>query len=206
MLLQQYIPGQEFGLLWYRPPGDLRGTLFSITDKRMPTVTGDGRSTLERLILADARAVCHAPLLLDRQAERLWEIIPAGEVVALVELGTHSRGATFLDGGRLRTPFLEEAVDRVSRAFEGFCFGRYDVRAESEEALQAGRFQVIELNGVSSEATSIYDPSNGLLAAYRTLFEQWRIAFEIGGLNQRAGAPVTTVRELWGLVRRWRSA
>jgi 2-C-methyl-D-erythritol 4-phosphate cytidylyltransferase/2-C-methyl-D-erythritol 2,4-cyclodiphosphate synthase len=34
--------------------------------------------------------------------------------------------------------------------------------------LQAGQFTVIELNGATSEATSIYDPGNGLFAAYRT--------------------------------------
>lgn len=206
LLLQRYIPGREFGLFYYREPGDLRGTLFSITDKRMPTVTGDGRSTLERLILSDDRAVSQARFLLEQHAERLWEVIPAGEVVPLVQLGTHCRGATFLDGARLRTPLLEEAVDGVSRSLEGFWFGRYDVRAESEAALQAGQFQVIELNGVSSEATSIYDPSNRLFSAYRTLFEQWTIAFEIGALNRKAGARVAGVGEVWGLVRRWGSA
>lgn len=206
VLLQEFIPGREFGLFYYRAPGDLRGTLYSITDKRMPTVTGDGRSTLERLILQDERAVCHARFLLASHAERLWEVIPAGEVVPLVQLGTHSRGATFLDGGRLRAPLLEDAIDAVSRGFEGFWFGRYDVRTESEAALQAGQFQVIELNGVTSEATSIYDPSHRLLAAYRTLFEQWRIAFEIGAVNRRAGARVAGLREILALVRRWGSA
>ena len=39
-------------------------------------------------------------------------------------------------------------------------------------------FHVIELNGVSAEAT-ITDPSVNILAAYRVLYRQWRIAFEI---------------------------
>jgi D-serine deaminase-like pyridoxal phosphate-dependent protein len=72
--------------------------------------------------------------------------------------------------------------------------------------LQAGRFTVIELNGATSEATSIYDPGNGLLTAYRTLARQWRILFEIGSRNRRAGIKSTGLRELAALLRRHREA
>jgi glyoxylase-like metal-dependent hydrolase (beta-lactamase superfamily II) len=125
-----------------------------------------------------------------------------------VELGTHCRGAVFYDGTALQTPVLVEAVDRLSRTFrdDGFWFGRYDVRTDSEETLQAGRFRVIELNGATSEATSIYDPRHGLLDAYRTLREQWRILFEIGDRNRAAGARPATFRELFDLLRRHRAA
>jgi hypothetical protein len=84
----------------------------------------------------------------------------------------------------------------MSRVFDGFYFGRYDVRARSVEDFSAGRFTVIELNGVTSEATHIYDPRIGLVEAYRALFEQWRLAFEIGAENVRRGAETTSIREL----------
>lgn len=206
ILAQEYIPGLEFGIFYYRLPGEVRGRIFSITDKRFPSVTGDGRSTLERLILEHDRAVCMAPVFLARHAPRLWEVPAAGEVIPLVELGTHVRGAVFYDGTALRTPELEGAVDTLSRSYDGFWFGRYDVRAESVAALQAGRFRVIELNGVTSEATSIYDPSNSLVSAWRTLGEQWRAAFEIGTRNRTAGARPATLRELVMLLRRHREA
>ncbi|HET9530021.1 MAG TPA: carboxylate--amine ligase, partial [Blastocatellia bacterium] len=97
----------------------------------------------------------------------------------------------------VRTPELERAIDEISRGFEGFYFGRYDIRTPSIEAFKQGRdFKVIELNGVTSEATSIYDPKNSLFAAYRVLFEQWRIAFEIGAANRARGTPATSIREL----------
>jgi len=47
--------------------------------------------------------------------------------------------------------------------------------------------KIVELNGVTSEATHIYDPKLSLFGAYRVLFEQWRIAFEIGYLNRTRG-------------------
>ena len=101
---------------------------------------------------------------------------------------------------------LEAAVDRISRGYEGFYFGRYDVRTDSEEALKDGRFRVIELNGVTSEATSIYDPRHRLVDAYSTLMRQWRIAFEIGERNRAAGVRPATLRQLSGLLRRHRTA
>ena len=111
-----------------------------------------------------------------------------------------SRGAIFLDGAHARTPALEDAVDRIGRAVDGFCFGRFDVRAESLEAFKDGRFAVIELNGVTSEATNIYDPVNRLWTAYRILFAQWRIAFEIGAANRACGVTPTRLRDLFALV------
>jgi hypothetical protein len=116
------------------------------------------------------------------------EVPPEGERVRLVEIGSHCRGALFLDGAWAKTAELEEAIDRVSRGFDGFYFGRYDIRTPSVEDFLRGRnFKVVELNGVTSEATHIYDPSNGLLDAYRVVFEQWRLAFEIGAANRARG-------------------
>jgi membrane protein DedA with SNARE-associated domain len=206
VLAQQFVPGLEFGIFYYRIPGDDRGRIFSITDKRFPAVTGDGRSTLERLILIDDRAVCMARFLLDKHAARLYEVPQEGQVMPLVELGTHCRGAAFFDGSDLSTEALEAEVDLISRRFPGFWFGRYDVRADSVADLQAGKFMVIELNGATSEATSIYDPGNGLFAAYRTLARQWRILFDIGSRNRRAGIQPTGLRELGALLRRHREA
>ncbi len=204
VIAQAYVPGMEFGVFYVRRPSEPRGRIFAITDKRMPVVVGDGQNTLERLILADPRAIAMAPTYLEKQASRLREIPDKGESVQLVELGTHARGAYFHDGAALVTPELTEAVERVTRAFAGFYFGRYDVRSDSTEAFRRGEFRVIELNGVTSEATSIYDPSYGLFRAYRTLFAQWRLAFAIGAENRGRGVEPTGIAELLRSVGRYR--
>ena len=204
-LVQQFVPGQEFGVFYIRHPGEERGTIFSITDKRLLTLTGDGRRNLQDLILQDERAVCMAPLHFRRHAARLTAVPAAGEPVPLVELGTHCRGAVFLDGEWVRTPALERAIDELSRRFEGFYFGRYDIRTTDLTEFQQGRgFRVLELNGATAEATSIYDPTNRIGAAYRTLFTQWRLLFEVGAANIARGARPATIGELWQLVRRHR--
>jgi pimeloyl-ACP methyl ester carboxylesterase/membrane protein DedA with SNARE-associated domain len=191
-IIQEHVAGSEFGVFYYRRPEEARGRIFSITEKRFPVVIGDGVSTLEQLILKDRRAVCMARFYLNRQAPNLWQVPGRGERVQLVELGTHCRGAIFLDGSWVKTEALEQAIDQISRGFDGFYFGRFDIRTPSIEDFKQGRnFKVIELNGVTSEATHIYDPKNSLLAAYRVLFEQWRIAFEIGAHNRQRGVEPT---------------
>lgn len=201
-IVQEYIAGREFGVFYIRHPDEAAGRIFSITDKRLPTLWGDGESTLEALILADDRAVCMAPFHLERHKARLGHVPAAGVPVELVEIGNHCRGAIFLDGNHLATPELVAAIDEASRGYDGFFFGRYDLRVPSEEHLKAGRdFRILELNGVTSEATHIYQPGASLFSAYRTLFTQWRLAFEIGAANARRGARPMPLRELLGLLR-----
>src|ERR1700756_2624734 len=57
VILQEYVPGEEYGVFYYRYPDDERGRILSVTEKRMPTLVGDGQRTVEELILADDRAV-----------------------------------------------------------------------------------------------------------------------------------------------------
>lgn len=200
-MAQQFVPGPELGIFYLRLPEEPRGRIFSITEKVMATVVGDGRRRLEQLILDDPSLLAMAPTYLDLMASRLDEVPGARVDVPLTELGTHCRGAIFLDGRRLRTEDLERACEEIARSFDGFYFGRFDVRAPSLEAFEQGRgFKILELNGVTSEATHIYDPKHGLFHAYGVLFEQWRWAFRIGQQNRRRGAGVTSVAQIFKLL------
>jgi len=200
-IVQKYDHGMEFGIFYYRYPGEPEGRIFSITEKRFPALIGDGLSTIAELVLRDERAVCLADLYLSRLKRSADDVPAAGELVPLAELGSHCRGAVFLDGAKLETEALRSAVDAIARKFAGFHFGRFDVRSESIEDLQNGRFEVLELNGVSAEATHIYDPSVRLLEAYRVLFRQWRIAFEIGARNRNLGHQPMLMRDFIAMLR-----
>jgi membrane protein DedA with SNARE-associated domain len=200
-VVQEYATGEEFGVFYYREPDQDQGRIFSITRKVFPEVVGDGTRTLEALILADERAACMARLYMERNAHRLWEVPAAGERVRLTDVGNHCRGTIFFDGTALRTPAMEEVFDRLSKSVPDFYFGRYDVFVPCAEDLQDGRnIKVIELNGATAEATSIYDPKNGLFDAYRVLFEQWRILFRIAQKNRERGAAVVPWQELLRLL------
>jgi len=202
VIAQEFAPGEEFGVFYYRHPEAEQGQIFSITHKKLVQVTGNGKDTLERLILDDKRALRMAKFFFKKH-EDLLETVPAkGEKISLTDLGTHCRGALFLDGREHITEALRASIDELSHQFEGFHFGRYDLRAPSVEALREGRdLKIIELNGVSSEATHIYQPGYPLWRGYADLMRQWTIAYNIGAANIRAGAKSSTLGEIRALVR-----
>jgi hypothetical protein len=200
-IVQEYVPGVEFGVFYVRRPGDAHGRILSITEKRLPSVIGDGHSTLEQLIMQDGDTVGMARFHLRQHAHHLDAVPAHGQVVLLGDCGSHCRGARFFDAGGLRTAALEHAIDVIASRFEGFYFGRFDLRVPSREALARGEgITILELNGVTSEVTHIYDPAVTVTAAYRALCEQWRLAFEIGAENAARGARVWSIAELAGLV------
>ena len=93
---------------------------------------------------------------------------------------------------------LEERIDEISKHFNGFNFGRYDIRYANEDELKLGtNFQIIELNGAMSESTNLYDPDFTIFQAYSYLFAQWKHLFQIGYENRKLGAIPITYRELY---------
>jgi membrane protein DedA with SNARE-associated domain len=192
----------EAGVFYVRHPGEPRGRIFSLTDKRFPWIVGDGRSTLAALVLAHPRFRLQAHVFLARHAAQRDRVPAAGERVRLAEAGNHAQGTEFRDGRALVTPALEARVDAIARQIDGFYFGRFDVRYRDRDAFMAGDdFSIVELNGVTSEATHIYDPAGSIWQAWRTLAEQWSIAFAIGAANRARGHRVTPpfalVRLVW---------
>jgi hypothetical protein len=199
LIAQRYAPGPfEAGILYYRFPNERRGRIFAITEKVFPIIVGDGQHTIAELIKRDSRARLIADVYLKRFASRRDEILPAGESLRLVESGNHAKGCIFRDGWRLWSPELEARIDEISKGLDGFFFGRYDIRYENEDDFRAGKnFQIVELNGAASEATSIYDARNSLCSAYRTLFRQWDLVFAIGAENRRLGHVPASISSMW---------
>lgn len=205
-LLQEFLEGSEYGVFYVRRPSEPEGRIISLTIKEQLEVVGNGADSLEVLIYRHPRAIALLYTFLKRFENDLERVPFAGERIRLGELGTHARGALFLDGRDLITPELTRRIDRIAKACDGFYFGRFDIMATSVDALRCGRgLKVIELNGVTSESTHIYDPRHGLFTAWRTLMAQWKLAFEIADENARAGAPVSSVKAFTGdLLKAWR--
>ena len=218
--IQRYHPGPiEVGVLWSRVPGapgkadEAPGEIFSITRKTFPEVTGDGEHTLEELIWHHPRYRCQAEVFTRRFEGKLDEVIPKGEVFSLGRAGNHSQGAIFSDGADLITPELTDAFERIGQAFRNpetggrLDFGRFDVRAESEEALKKGEgFAIVELNGALSESTNMYDPERSAIWCYRVMFAQWARVFRLGAMRRREGARPLSPGQLWRMIREHRRA
>jgi membrane protein DedA with SNARE-associated domain len=205
VICQRYIHGPcEIGVFYYRFPGRPLGCIFSITEKIFPQIVGDGVRTVEELVWADPRARLIARRYLDRLGARQMAVLPAGAALKLVEAGNHAQGCIFQDGMHLWSEALQQRIDEISRNLNGFFIGRYDIRYSDQAALRAGRgFQIIELNGAASEATSIYDARNSLWSAYCTLFRQWELVFAIGAINRQLGSSPARLPLIW---RAWRQS
>lgn len=198
VVAQAYAEGpHEAGIFYYRFPGEQRGEIFAITEKRFPDVVGDGERTVRELIYADSRARLIARTYLRRLGNVAQSVLPAGERLRLVEAGNHCQGCIFRDGSELYSEPLRAAIDAISQGLPGFFIGRYDVRYASRADLQAGSFTILELNGAASEATSIYDERNPLWSAYRTLYRQWELVYSIGAVNRRLGCRSARLIDLW---------
>lgn len=201
VIAQQFHPGPfEAGIFYYRRPDEAHGRIFSITDKRFPSVVGDGRSTLEELIWAHPRYRLQASVFLRRHAVERTHVLAPGERFGLALAGNHAQGTLFLDGTRLITPALERRIDEIARSVPGFFIGRFDVRYADPERFARGEdLAIVELNGVTSEPTNIYDPSFTLFRAWRVLRRQWTLVFEIGAANRARGCEQASVARLLGL-------
>ncbi len=197
LLLQEFVPWSgEAGVFYIRPPGG-EARLTSLTLKSSPSLRGDGRATLRALIQQDERTRRTAQLYLPRLADRLDEVVPDGEEVRLVFAGNHCKGSLFRNGGVLATEALRLQLDRICRSLPDFHFGRVDLRFRDAASLRQGEaFKIIEINGIGSEATHIWDPNTTLREAYAAQFEHYRAAFAIGDEMRRRGHRSTGPIEL----------
>jgi len=207
LVLQELVPYEgEAGIFYMRMPDADRGEITSLTYKEAPILIGDGRSTIRDLIMQDERSRHIPEIYTPRLGHRLEEILGPGEPLRLVFAGNHCKGSIFSNGSADLTDALGRRVDAIMQDIPDFHFGRLDVRFESRAALRAGEgFRIIEINGVGSEATHIWDRDTTLRAAYRDQFHHYRSAFEIGAAMRRRGARPSRLLEMlshWRLQRR----
>ncbi|MAS87712.1 MAG: D-alanine--D-alanine ligase [Micavibrio sp.] len=203
LLIQEHIDFEaEAGVFYIRHPDQERGHIFSLTLKYFPYVYGDGVSTLETLIKLSPRASKLQKIYLKRHAHKLHTVLAQGEAYRLSFAGAHSKGTIFKNGDKHITPAMEEFFDRLSKQIPEFYFGRFDVRFKDMSSLETGEnLKIIELNGAGAEATHIWDSSTKLKDAYKTLFEQFHHAYEIGHKNKQRGFKPTPLKEALLMVR-----
>lgn len=191
-VIQRYHPGpHEVGVLWVRrketigvgaEDHDEPGFIYAINIKHFPELVGDGKRSLRQLILAHPRHRAQARVFIERLRRRQHEIPGEGERVSLGFAGNHAQGAKFTDGGELITEALTDRINTLVSRFSdahgrGFDIGRFDLRCESLEALARGEgLGIVELNGLTSEPTNLYDPGKTLAWAWAQLLGYWRHA------------------------------
>jgi hypothetical protein len=185
----------EFGVYYTRFPSEATGFVNSITGKEFLFVEGDGKTSLQNLILKNDRAALQWEVLKDKYKARLTEVLRAGEKLELISIGNHCLGTKFINCNHLITPKLSESFDELSKQIPGFFFGRFDLRCASLQDLENGKVKIVELNGCGAEPAHIYHPGASLLRGVRDLIVHWKNLYRVSYENHERGIPYLSYQE-----------
>lgn len=188
LIIQEFVDYKnECGIFYHRLPNEPKGKITSITLKKYPIILGDGNTTLKELITKDKRAVLYLPLLTELHEQNFGLVLKKGEEFILNVIGNHSKGTQFINGDYLINPALETAIDSIMQQIPGFFYGRLDIKYNSfEELALLQNFKIIELNGIISEPTHIYDPSKiTYFKALKEIRNHWKLIYKIATFNHK---------------------
>ncbi|MEM8490005.1 MAG: hypothetical protein AAF756_04190 [Pseudomonadota bacterium] len=197
-LLQAYIDlPAEFGVFYVRKKG--QGAVTGINEKHFPEVVGNGTDSVGDLARKHERFSDHWTMFLkDLDTQRIPD---SGERVRLSFVGSHTMGCRFTNDTDLASPELLEVLEKFAESQPGFNFGRLDVRARDSAALSRGEFVIIEVNGVASLPTHMFDPQHGLRDGYEIFLAHAKHLVEVA-VEQRH-QPMELL-PLWQLLKKAR--
>ena len=179
-LIQEYIEYPlELGILFY---WDLEGKpqISSIGSKSFCHVIGNGKDPFKALVKKNPRLATRIPLL-EKRFKKEWEtILPKDKHLLIEPIGNHNRGTTFLDGRNYYSKELLDWTANCARQIPGFDYGRFDIKIKDKNAFKRKKnIKIMEVNGVNSEPIHIYDPNYSIWNAYRDIFFQMKIIFDL---------------------------
>ncbi|MCF6213262.1 MAG: ATP-grasp domain-containing protein [Flavobacteriaceae bacterium] len=187
-IIQDYVNyPNECGILYIRYPDKKKGKITSITLKDYLHVKGDGTSCVSDLIAENNHVKRYESVFKDLIINKLDYKPKKGEAFVLNDIGNHCKGATFINGNHLITEKLTRYFDRLSQTVKGVNFGRFDIKYNSIEELEAGKaYKIIELNGVIAEPTHIYDAKkSSFYIALKSLALHWKYVYQISKKNHK---------------------
>lgn len=196
-LIQAAIPYKnEIGVFYCRLPNKAEGFITGIVGKAPMEVKGDGKITVRQLIESVPRYYYQRHFLFSKYASQLDRVPAAGEIFLLSEIGNHARGSKFTDLSSFNNGRLEILIDRISKSYNTFYFGRYDIKFNSWEELYEGKnFMIVELNGSGSEPTHIYDPKKNIWQAWKIILQHWKLMYKIALAHHKNGIPYLSFPE-----------
>ena len=150
-------------------------------------VIGDGNSTLLNLISNNERAKIYLELISELNKDKLHTIPFKNKEVVLNIIGNHSKGTQFINGNHLINSKITNFLDSLSSEVEGWNYGRIDLKYNSFEELEKGEnLKIIEINGIISEPTHIYDANKGTyFNAVKSIKDHWKLTYIIGVKNKK---------------------
>ncbi len=178
----------EVSVFYIRHPLAEKGTVTGFLHKIPLQVTGDGKLTLEELIMLHPKGGKRLDELKNKHADNWNKIIPTGETYMLSYAANHNRGAHFVDLKDQIDDRLVALFDGLSKSINDFYYGRYDIMCNSVEDLKQGKnFSILEYNGCGAEPNHFYDTGYSLWGAYREILRHWKSLYQISKYNASLG-------------------
>jgi hypothetical protein len=178
----------EVSLFYYRYPNESKGAITGFLQKIPLQVTGDGKHTLQELILMNTKSSKRLEELRGKHEHNFEKVIEEGRIYILSYAANHNRGAKFIDLKEKIDDHLVGMLDTISRSINDFFYGRYDIMCQSVEDLKKGsNFVILEYNGCGAEPNHFYDTGYTLINAWKEILKHWKILFQISRYNNQRG-------------------
>jgi len=178
----------EVSVFYIRHPKEAKGTVTGFLHKIPLQVIGDGKQTLEALILEHPKGKDRTGELHSKHKEKWNTVIPDGEKYMLSYAANHNRGARFVDLKEHIDEKLSGQFDTISCKINDFFYGRYDIMCTNVEDLKNGKnFAILEYNGCGAEPNHFYDTGYTLMDAYKEILKHWKALYRISKCNRQQG-------------------
>lgn len=205
-VVQEYVGGNEYEVIWARRPGHRFGRVLSVVQKDFVAVKGDGERKLEDLIWADDRAVSNGKLFSKLNFRRADKVLKVGETFALAPIGSPSKGACCVVRRELCSETLARVIDGLADACGDVHFVCLDVRAEDDRALVNGTgLRVTGVKGVGAISSALFDGYVRMGKAYADSWKYLNFCFSVGA-ELRDDAHVRPSISAWRLFEEWGTA
>ena len=201
VILQEFIPyDNELGIFYHRIPGHKKGKITSVTIKKFIKIKGDGQLNISQLIENDDRAFLYADLFHALHKNKLEYVLNKGEEITLSVIGNHSKGTQFINGNYLINDDLEDFTDKICHQIKDWYYGRLDIKFNSyDKLLKEQEYKILEVNGIISEPTHIYDATYegaSFYQALKSINSHWKIMAKIARkLHKEQHIPYPSVRD-----------
>lgn len=188
-ILQEFVElPNEIGIFFNKMPGTEEINISSLCLKEFLQLKGDGYSTIRELLLNDFYGKHQLERFEECFGESINQVLSKGETRLLEPIGNHSRGTKFMDGSHLIDEYIINLIRYIIQNKEGINYGRFDIKYNNIQELKDKRnFKVIELNGVASEPTHVYDRSINIFKKYKIWYDHWNTMYQISKLQTSLG-------------------
>jgi hypothetical protein len=188
--LEKFHDDREFALSFTKDPDTGEYQTWSLVEKQIPFVVGDGNTTLRELIVNKVEEMNLASDRKDKifncfSQEDLETKLPDGEHKTIVKMASISYGTTFkkIDLKETQMQQLRTLLPLLIEDSKGIYQGRFDLRAKSLEDLLEGLLKIIEKNGLGGMPMEIYESHLSISEKYKILFTYFEYLLQIAERN-----------------------